>query len=108
MNITFVSVRERTREIGTRKAIGARRRTILLQFLIEAASISVMGGIIGLGLMLGIRALLVRAIPAFPLPISLWIIGIALGLSFLTGVLSGFLPALRASKLDPVEALRYE
>ena len=108
MNITFVSVRERTREIGTRKAIGARRRTILLQFLIEAASISVMGGLIGLGLMLGIRALLVRAIPAFPLPISLWIIGIALGLSFLTGVLSGFLPALRASKLDPVEALRYE
>jgi len=108
MNITFVSVRERTREIGTRKAIGARRRTILLQFLIEAASISVMGGLIGLGLMLGIRALLTHAVPAFPLPVSVWVIFWALVISFAVGVLSGFLPALRASKLDPVEALRYE
>jgi len=108
MNITFVSVRERTKEIGTRKAIGARRRTILLQFLIEASSISVMGGLIGLGLMLGIRALLARAVPAFPLPVSPIVVAGALAISLATGVLSGFLPALRASKLDPVEALRYE
>jgi putative ABC transport system permease protein len=108
MNITFVSVKERTKEIGTRKAIGARRRTILLQFLIEAASIGVVGGVIGLVLTLGIRALLMRAIPAFPLPVPLWLVAVALGISFVTGVLSGFLPALRASKLDPVEALRYE
>ena len=108
MNITFVSVRERTREIGTRKAIGARRRTILLQFLIEAASISVMGGLIGLCLMLGVRALLAHFVPAFPMPVSLKVVAGALAISFLTGVLSGFLPALRASKLDPVEALRYE
>ena len=108
MNITFVSVKERTKEIGTRKAIGARRRTILLQFLIEAASIGVVGGVIGLGVTLGIRALLVRAIPDFPLPVPLWLIAGALAVSFITGVLSGFLPALRASKLDPVEALRYE
>lgn len=108
MNITFVSVKERTKEIGTRKALGARRRTILLQFLIEAASISVMGGLIGLGITLAMRQLLVMAIPAFPLPVSLLVVLIALALSFATGVLSGFLPALRASKLDPVEALRYE
>jgi putative ABC transport system permease protein len=108
MNITFVSVKERTKEIGTRKAIGARRRTILLQFLIEAAGIGVVGGIIGLALTLGIRALLARAIPDFPLPVPLWLIAGALAVSLATGVLSGFLPALRASKLDPVEALRYE
>ena len=108
MNITYVSVKERTREIGTRKALGARRRTILLQFLIEAASISVMGGLIGLGLTLGMRELLLVAVPGFPLPVSPWVALGALAVSFATGVLSGFLPALRASELDPVEALRYE
>ena len=108
MNITFVSVRERTKEIGTRKALGARRRTILLQFLIEAAGISVMGGLIGLGVTLAMRQVLVMAVPGFPLPISPLVVAGALALSFATGVLSGFLPALKASSLDPVEALRYE
>src|SRR5690242_10373512 len=108
MNITFVNVKERTREIGTRKALGARRRTILLQFLIEAVSICVVGGVFGLLLTAGIAALIGVAFPAFPLVFSVGLILIGLGASTLTGVVSGFLPAVQASKLDPVIALRYE
>ena len=105
MNIMFVSVAERTREIGIRKAIGARRRTILLQFLIEAAGICLLGGIIGVGLAWPLTLLLQKALPA---TLSLPAVGIALAVSLLTGVLSGFLPAWRAARLDPVEALRNE
>jgi putative ABC transport system permease protein len=108
MNITYVSVKERTREIGTRKALGARRRTILLQFLIEAVSICLVGGILGLGLTAGIAAGVATAFPNLPVVFSFILVLLALGLSSLTGVLSGFLPALQASKLDPVVALRYE
>jgi putative ABC transport system permease protein len=108
MNITFVSVRERTKEIGTRKALGARRITIRLQFLIEAVSICIVGGVIGLALTfvtcLGVKA----AFPAFPLEFSPSLIVISMLVSVATGVLSGYLPAAGASKLDPVVALRYE
>jgi putative ABC transport system permease protein len=108
MNITFVSVRERTKEIGTRKALGARRRTILLQFLIEAVSICVVGGVIGLGLTyvlcIGVKA----AMPAFPLEFSVSLIMVSMVVSIATGILSGFIPAMGASRLDPVVALRYE
>ena len=108
MNITYVSVKERTKEIGTRKALGARRATILLQFLIEAVSISMTGGIIGLALAWGLSKAVAALVPAFPLVFSMLLLFIGFALSLLVGVLSGFLPALSASKLDPVEALRYE
>jgi putative ABC transport system permease protein len=108
MNITFVSVRERTKEIGTRKALGARRRTILLQFLIEAVSICVVGGAIGLALTYGMCMAVKAAMPAFPLEFSVSLIVVSMVVSVATGVLSGFIPAMGASRLDPVVALRYE
>jgi len=105
MNIMFVSVAERTREIGVRKAIGAKRRTILLQFLIEAASICFLGGLIGLGiawpLTLGMRKFM-------PATLSPLVVSVALGVALLTGVLSGFFPAWRAARMNPVDALRNE
>jgi putative ABC transport system permease protein len=108
MNITYVSVKERTREIGTRKALGARRRTILLQFLLEAVAICVVGGVVGLLLTATMVGVVSAAMPAFPLLFSFGLIVLGLGVSTITGVLSGFLPAVQASKLDPVVALRYE
>ena len=108
MNITYVSVKERTREIGTRKALGARRRTILLQFLIEAVCICLVGGILGLLIAGGFYALAAMAVPAFPLVFSGGLVAVGLILSVVTGVVSGFAPAWQASKLDPVVALRYE
>ena len=105
MNIMFVSVAERTREIGVRKAIGAKRRTILLQFLIEAASICLLGGLVGLGIAFGLTLLMSRF---FPASLSLPVTALALLVSLLTGVVSGFLPAWRAARMDPVEALRNE
>lgn len=108
MNITYVSVKERTKEIGTRKALGARRRTILLQFLIEAVSICVLGGLGGLIAAWGMAAAAGALMPAFPIIFSTTLILVGIGLSVLTGFLSGFAPAWQASKLDPVVALRYE
>jgi putative ABC transport system permease protein len=108
MNITFVSVKERTKEIGTRKALGARRRTILLQFLIEAVSICLVGGIIGLGITCGTCLLVGHFMPNLPVEISLPLVFIAMVVSTLTGIAAGFAPAWGASRLDPVEALRYE
>lgn len=108
MNITYVSVKERTREIGTRKALGARRRTILLQFLVEAVAICVVGGAIGLGAAWALAATVAAVAPAFPVAFSFELVFAALGLSVGTGIVSGFAPALAASRLDPVEALRYE
>jgi putative ABC transport system permease protein len=105
MNIMFVSVRERTKEIGIRKAIGARRRTILAQFLLESSAICLLGGIAGLlAAILGSMMLN----QYFPTSIQADAVIIAIGVSALTGILSGFAPAYQASKLDPVESLRYE
>jgi putative ABC transport system permease protein len=108
MNITYVSVKERTKEIGTRKALGARRRTILLQFLIEAVSICLVGGVTGLLTAWGLAMMVGQISETFPLVFSPLLVLTGLFLSVLTGVLSGFIPALQASKLDPVVALRYE
>ena len=106
MNIMFVSVTERTREIGIRKAIGARRRTILLQFLTEAACICMLGGLIALG----IAWPLTLAVRRWVLPVALspTIVVAALLVSLVTGVVSGFLPAWRAARMNPVDALRSE
>lgn len=108
MNITYVSVKERTKEIGTRKALGARRRTILLQFLIEAVSICFLGGLGGLATAWGMSAIVGAVMPSFPLVFSAGLVAVGLTISVLTGVFSGFAPAWQASKLDPVVALRYE
>ncbi len=108
MNITFVSVKERTKEIGTRKALGARRRTILLQFLIEAAAVSLAGGLIGLGITSGLAVVVGLAAPQLPIEFSPGLMLIGLVVSAGTGLAAGFFPALGASRLDPVVALRYE
>jgi putative ABC transport system permease protein len=108
MNITFVSVKERTREIGTRKALGARRRTILIQFLIEAVAISLIGGTVGVALAFGLFLLLGSAFPNFPIQFSPMLVATALCICVFTGIVSGFAPAWQASRLNPVEALRYE
>ena len=108
MNITFVSVKERTKEIGTRKALGARRRTILLQFLIESTALCLLGGIIGLSFASLMCFLIGLAFPSFPVQFSSNLVIVSMLVSVLTGLFSGFAPAWSASRLDPVTALRYE
>lgn len=105
-NIMFVSVKERTKEIGIRKAIGARRRTILIQFLIESSVICLGGGMVGMMISFPISLI----IDAFVLPTAmpLWVVVLGLFISLFFGVLSGFFPAYNAAKLDPVDSLRYE
>ena len=108
MNITFVSVKERTKEIGTRKALGARRRTILLQFLIESTALCLVGGFIGLTFAYLMCVGIGKAFPDFPIHFSLGLVIASVMVSVMTGLISGFAPAWSASRLDPVAALRYE
>jgi putative ABC transport system permease protein len=108
MNITFVSVKERTKEIGTRKALGARRRSILMQFLIEAVSICLIGGAAGMVVSFGLFMVVREAAPSFPVEFSPDLVLVSMLVSVVTGIVSGFLPAYGASRLDPVVALRYE
>ena len=106
MNIMFVSVTERTREIGIRKAIGARKRAILVQFLFESAAICLIGGLMGLLLAAVVTEVINRTL--MPASISPGIVVVALLVSTLTGIAAGVVPAYRASRLDPIDALRYE
>jgi putative ABC transport system permease protein len=107
MNIMLVSVTERTREIGLRMAIGARGKDVLLQFLVEAVVISLIGGMIGIGMGFGLSAA-VQKFMQWPADISADAIALSFGFSALTGVFFGFYPARKAASLDPIEALRFE
>jgi putative ABC transport system permease protein len=108
MNIMLVSVRERTREIGVRRALGATRADVLWQFLIEAVVLAAVGGIVGLAIAGGLVFLVNTYAPSVPLKLSPWIAGVAFGASFVVGVVSGVFPARSAANLNPVDALRYE
>jgi putative ABC transport system permease protein len=107
MNIMLVSVTERTREIGIRMAVGARGNDILIQFLVEAVTLSALGGIIGIGLGFGASHIVASA-TGWPTLTPIWWVVVASISSAIVGVVSGFYPAWKAAQLDPIEALRYE
>ena len=108
MNIMLVSVTERTQEIGVRKAIGARRRDIVRQFLYEAMTLTAMGGVIGVLSAVGISKLIAFLLPALPAAVPLWAVIAGLVVSIFVGLVFGVWPARKASRLDPIECLRYE
>jgi putative ABC transport system permease protein len=109
MNIMLVSVTERTREIGVRMALGARRSDVLVQFLVEAVLLGSLGGLIGIGLGIGAAYLVSAVVPDFPTPyVPPWAVALAFLFSAAVGLVFGLYPAARAARLDPIEALRYE
>ncbi|HET6628373.1 MAG TPA: ABC transporter permease [Woeseiaceae bacterium] len=109
MNIMLVSVTERTREIGILKALGARRVDILLQFLIEAVLLCLLGGLLGIALGWGGGALVSMMLPSFPpAHVPIWAVALSVGFSAAVGIVFGILPAAKAAQLDPIESLRYE
>jgi putative ABC transport system permease protein len=107
MNIMLMAVSERTREIGVRKALGARRRDIMAQFVVESATLSTFGAILGIGFGIGL-AFFVKAVTPFPAAVAPWSVGVGVFLGVAVGMAAGIYPASRASKLDPIAALRAE
>jgi putative ABC transport system permease protein len=108
MNIMLVSVTERTREIGIRKALGARRFDIIGQFLAEAMALTSTGGLLGITVAILLTMLVGALVPALPSSVPSWAVVTALGVSMAVGLFFGTWPAVKAARLDPVEALRYE
>ncbi len=108
MNIMLVSVRERTREIGLRKAVGATNEDILFQFLTESTVLSLIGGVTGIGLGIGVSLLVPQLVSYLPSKIATWSVFVAFFFSGLVGIASGVYPALKAARYDPIVALRYE
>jgi putative ABC transport system permease protein len=108
MNIMLVTVTERTKEIGVRKALGARRKDIVRQFLFEAMTLTFLGGILGVVLSVGISQIIMLLVPALPASIPTWAVVTGLSVSIGVGLLFGVWPARKASRLDPIECLRYE
>jgi putative ABC transport system permease protein len=107
MNIMLVSVTERTREIGLRLAVGARGKDILSQFLVEAITLSTIGGVLGI-LLGGLGTWLVTELAAWPVQLSVLSIVLAVGFSAVIGIFFGYYPARKASSMQPIQALRYE
>jgi putative ABC transport system permease protein len=107
MNIMLMAVSERTREIGIRKALGARRRDILAQFVVEAATLSAAGAVMGIGLGL-VLAFVVKALTPLPAAVAPWSVAVGVLLGVSVGIVAGVYPASRASRLDPIVALRAE
>ena len=104
-NIMFVSVRERTSQIGLKKAVGAKKRVILTEFLLESAFLCIIGGLIGLSLVFALTLILTNALD-FPVFISTTYMMLAIGICIVVGILAGFIPALQAARMDPVVAIR--
>ena len=104
-NIMFVSVRERTSQIGLKKAVGAKKNIILTEFLLESAFLCIIGGLIGLTLVFLLTQILTQALN-FPVFISTTYMLLAIGICIIVGILAGFIPALQAARMDPVVAIR--